>query len=242
MFNPKDLIYEFLQFTVTRMEKERKLSREIKSPKTELKRQIPVPTLAQTFTANFQLTFNSTYYPPYTPVVYKGKLAFDFPNFGAYFMVTEIDGNMPFSLQTGWIVSPQRAGADLIVVNPEGNGWSLFSLPWLLTDLVPPFSIPPDAQFYGDGVVNGHQCTIWNYYFGQRSITIWVRESDGALIQGYSFGDPLWTRRNGIILLSNIQLSVDPALYQRPKNTVDTMTWSHDSRSHLPWYWCDPFC
>jgi len=210
-------------------------------PKALVKRQSP-PQLAQAFTADITLTINATATPPFKPYMITGKVAFDFVNFGAYVMWDNINGAIPFVLQGGLIIHPSTNGIEWLIASPEGKCWSLLYLQWLWTFLLPPYQIPPDASFTGEAVINGDKCSIWNYYWGGRSITVFVRESDGAIVKGLHFEDPTWTHQGANWILSNIKLSVDPSIYARPAECAETMTWNPSFSSHLPWYWCVPFC
>jgi len=206
------------------------------------KRQRSPPRLAQQFTADIVLTINATTEPPYKQYTITGKVAFDFVNFGAYIMWDGISGAIPFDLKTGLIAHPGNNGVEFLIADPEGDCWSIIYFQWLWTYLLPPFQIPHDAAYVGEAVINGDKCSIWNYWWGYRSVTIFVRESDGALVKGLHFDDPTWTNQGGNWVLKNLKMSVDPSIYARPASCVETMTWNPSFQSHLPWYWCDPFC
>jgi len=209
-------------------------------------RQAP-PTIAQTFTAKFQLNVKAASSPPFEPYTLYGKVGFDFTKSGFYAMITEIDGAIPFSLQTGLVIHPDRNGIEFLTVDPEGDCYSLFFLQWFWTYLLPPFEVPPDAVRQGEAIINGDKCSIWNYWWGDfylssRSVTLYIRESDGAIVRGLGFDDPTWTNQFADFTLTDIELSVDPSLYSRPNTCVETMTWNPNFDSHLPWYWCMPLC
>jgi len=172
--------------------------------------------------------------------VRNGTAAFDFTKTGLYFMVTSTSG-FPIDIKTGFIVSPSRAGAEFIFAGPKVNAWHFISIPWLFMNLVSTFSLPPDVVYQGTTVINGDVCSVWHYYWS-RSIIWYVRVSDGALVSTTAFSDPSWINFVGSITFRNIKPTVDPAIFQRPKDTVELVEWSHDFRSHLPWYWCDPYC
>jgi len=208
-------------------------------PKYEKRQAIPL--LAQKFTADFSLVVNTTYEMPYTSYTLSGRVAFDFSKSGFRATLSNINGPVPFQLQTSFIISPNRDGIELLQVSPSGNCFSWFYLQWFWTFLVPPFSIPSDAAYMGQTTISGFQCSIWNYYFQGRSLTLYVR-SDGVPMKGINFEDPTWTNSGSTFVLSNIKLSVDPSEYARPKVCTETMTWNPSWQSHLPWYWCEPYC
>jgi len=199
------------------------------------------PALAQAFSAQFTLTYNDSYYSPNKLITFAGELAFDFSKSGFYFMIDAVD-TVPFSMSTGFIIYPDRGGIEFLWTSPERNAYSVFFLPWIITLLLPTYTLPPDAIYAGEAVINGDKCSIWNMAWTYKSSQVWVRESDGAIIRAKNFNDLNWFYNYGTIELSNVKLGVDSSLYQRPKNTANLMTWSHDFQSHLSWYWCEPFC
>jgi len=211
-----------------------------KSRDVVVRKQTP-PTLAQSFTAQFTLTYNDTYYSPKKLITFAGELAFDFSKSGFYFMIDAVD-TVPFSVSTGFILYPDRGGLEFLWVNPERDAYSIVILPWIITLLFPTYTLPPDAIYAGETVINGDRCSMWNMAWTSKSTSVWVRESDGAIVKAKNFQDINWIYDYGTIELSDIQLSVDPSLYQRPKTVANLMTWSHDFQSHLSWYWCEPFC
>jgi len=201
-----------------------------------------IPNLAQQFTADFALVVdaNTTYnQKPYT---LSGKVALDFVNSGLYFSLEDISGVVPFSLASNFVISPDADGINVLFTDAKGDCWNVFFFQWIFTYLLPPFAIPPDATYVGEAVINGDKCSIWNYWWGSRSITVFVRESDGVLVKGLHFEDPTWTNQEASWTLTNIELKVDPAIYSLPPSCSNIATWNPNFQSHLPWYWCDPFC
>jgi len=156
-------------------------------------------------------------------------------------MIDAID-TVPFSMSSGFIIYPDRDGLEFLWTNPERDAYSVFFLPWIITFLIPTYTLPPDAIYAGETTINGDKCSIWNMAWTYKSSQVWVRESDGAIIRAKNFNDLNWFYNYGTIELSDVKLNVDPSIYQRPKNPANLMTWSHDFQSHLSWYWCEPFC
>jgi len=223
------------------------LQRDNSKKSTELQPRQAIPQLAQAFTAKFTLNIKATTQLPYQPYTLYGKIGFDFAKSGFYAMLENIDGPIPFSLKTGFIIYPDFDGIELLTVNPESDCYSVIFIQWFWTFLLPPYEMPPDAVRQGEAIINGDKCSIWNYWWGNfylpsRSATLYIRESDGAIVRGIGFDDPTWTNQVVDFTLTNIQLGVDPALYARPSTCADTMSWSSSFDSHLPWYWCAPYC
>jgi len=243
----KDFIYGFVKQAQEAtfeglLNRRREPKPQYKEPKTELiVRQKPIPNLAQAFSADFSVTYNDSYWSPRGLITMTGSLAFDFTQSGFYLMIKSINV-VPFSLSAGFIIYPDRGGLEWIMVGPTGEAWGVFYLPWIITFIMPTYSLPPDAQYLGQTVINGDPCDVWDMYWTYRSTRMWVRSSDGAVVKATNFQDVFWSLESGTITLSNIKLSVDPSLYQRPKSIAETMTFNHNFASHLSWYWCEPFC
>jgi len=129
---------------------------------------------------------------------------------------------------------------ELLLVSPEGKCYGIFFVQWIFSFLLPPYAIPPDATYLGKAVVNGDSCTVWNYWWGYHRLNIFVREKDGVAVKGQHFENSFGNLNNWE--LTNIKLSVDPSLYDRPASCVETDTWNPSWQSHLPWEWCLPIC
>jgi len=180
--------------------------------------------------------------PPYTPYTLSGKLAFDFTTSGLSFSIDTITGNIPINLQMELRLHPSYHGVELLQVGPDGNCYSYVFFQWLWTFLIPNFEIPYDSALQGTDIINGDVCSVWqttwNWY--ESFAELYVREKDNVLVRltipepfGHGFAN---------VTLTEIVTSVNPSTYSRPATCVDTMVWNHNWDSHLPWYWCDPFC
>jgi len=210
--------------------------------KKRLANQVYPPQLNQTYSAHWTLVANRDLDPPYTPYTISGKLAFDFTTSGLALSIESTTGNIPIDLQIELRVSPSYNGVDLMQVGPDGSCYNYVFLQWLWTYLVPQYEIPYDAANQGSTVVNGDKCTVyqttWRWY--DQFAELFIRDSDHMLVQMTApepFGHGLCT-----ITLSDVVPSVSPSAYSRPTGCVETMTWNPSWESHLPWYWCGPFC
>jgi len=213
----------------------------VEVPKSPLVSRQQIPQLAQAFTAKMSLVINATYDPPFKPYTITGQLGFDFTKTGFYFMIEDFQGAIPFSLKTGVVISPDRNGFEILLMSPEGNCYGSFFIQWIFTFLLPPYQIPPDAIYMGTAVVDGFQCSVWNYYWGAHNVNLYVRIADGVPIKG-EHSLPYVGMTVSSWHLTDIQLSVNPALYSRPPSCVELDTWNPSFQSHLPWYWCSPIC
>jgi hypothetical protein len=199
------------------------------------------PHLNQTYSANWVLNAN-TPNAPFTPYTLTGTLGFDFTSSGFYITLDTITGNIPFDLQVSFHIYPDRNGVEFLQVGPDGSCYSYLYLQWLWTYLIPIYEIPWDATYTGTARVNGDTCTVWkttwNWY--GNAAELYVRESDRVIVQSL-VPDPV-SYSPSLLTFSNIQGTVNPSAYGRPSGCVETMNWSPNWESHLPWDWCGFFC
>jgi hypothetical protein len=57
---------------------------------------------------------------------------------------------------------------------------------------MPTYTLPPDAQYLGQTVINGDPCDVWDMSWTYRSTRMWVRISDGAVVRATNFQDVFW--------------------------------------------------
>jgi len=203
------------------------------------------PMLNQIFTANWVLNASVQLTPPFTNYAIYGRLAFDFTTSGFAVSVTSVTGNIPMDVQFEFRIYPSMNGIEWLQVGPNGNDcYSYVFLQWLWTYFLAPFQIPFDSVPQQPVVVNGDMCSVWQttyQWYGQQPSTLFVRNSDNALVQ-LTVPEPFLGHGMSIITLTNIVNSVNPNSYSRPATCVQTMKWNPSWNSHLPWYWCDPWC
>jgi hypothetical protein len=199
------------------------------------------PHLNQTYSANWFLNAN-TPNAPYTPYTMSGTLGFDFTKSGFYITLDSTTGNIPWDLQIGFHIYPDRNGVEFLQVGPDGSCYSYLYLQWLWTYLVPVYEIPWSSTYAGTARVNGDTCTVWkttwNWY--NNAAELYVRERDRVIVQSL-IPDPI-SYAPSLLTFSNIQGTVNPSGYGRPSGCAEIMNWSPDFESHLPWDWCGLWC
>jgi len=203
------------------------------------------PHLNQAFTANWVLNASVQLTPPFTTYQLQGNLAFDFTTSGLLLALTSITGNIPIDLAFEWRLYPSMNGVEWLQVSPDGvNCYSYIFLQWLWTFFIAPFEIPYDSISLPPVIINGDLCNVWQttyQWYGQYASTLYVRVSDNTLVQA-TVPEPFLGFGMADITLTNIQMGANPNSYSRPSTCVSTMKWNSNWDSHLPWYWCDPWC
>jgi hypothetical protein len=211
-------------------------TRKKRSPQQNL-----APHLNQTYSANWVLNANSPN-APYTPYTLSGTLGFDFTKSGFYITLDAVTGNIPFDLQVGFHIYPDRNGIEFLQLSPDGSCYSYLYLQWLWTYLIPVYEVPWTSTYTGTARVNGDTCTVWkttwNWY--DNAAVLYVRESDHVIVQSL-VPDPV-SFSPSLLTFSNVQGTVNPSGYGRPSTCSEMMNWSPDFESHLPWDWCGLWC
>jgi hypothetical protein len=201
------------------------------------------PHLNQTYSANWFLNAN-TPNAPYTPYTMSGTLGFDFTKSGFYITLDSTSGNIPWDLQIGFHIYPDRNGIEFLQVGPDGSCYSYLYLQWLWTYLIPVYEIPWSSTYAGTARVNGDTCTVWkttwNWY--NNAAELFLREKDRVIVQAL-IPDPV-SFAPSLLTFTNVQGTVNsgPSGYGRPSSCAEIMNWSPDFESHLPWDWCGLFC